>query len=1324
MNFPNRLCLVLIIGLASLQLPYCVQLCNAQPEYNFIVYGDTRADVDGIGDSPIHDDVINAFLMHDPEFVIHTGDMVVQGGVASHWPYFEDSITPVKTLGIQIYGAVGNHEKYTEEYHVYEEDFATYKAHFDYSSVIDEPGENELYYSFDYGGIHFVFLNTEDYFDDVIGGSQTFTFSTEQRSWLTTDLQDYTLNDFIIVTFHRPPYSVRADRPDRWAEAETIRAELHDLFIDEGVDLVFTGHDHLYYHTLRDGIQYVTTGGGGAELAEIDSNPPIWQDGDVAVSTYHYCNVEVDAENVNVTAFTPEGTILDSFTVPRTPTRLYHPLPEPYVTTFFYPWYGENMHWGDFETNPPDSWSSNYLPDTEPDVFDPGSELYDSKDVSTINWQLGLMKTAGIRVSVSSWWGVDDYTDEAFDIIMNEVMPSPGCPYRDLKWCIYYEPEGYGDPSIDEICDDVTYIAENYGESPHYFKIDGKIVVFVWADGMDGVDYAEKWNEVRNRLGNVYTVLKVFGGYTDYSHCSDGWHQYAPAMRYEEQGSYSAFVSPGFWFVDESPRLGRSVSEFEQALGTMSTSDCAFFMVQTWNEWHEGTQVEPGQPIDPTSLPFQPSDESYGTDYVDAIGRYMQPFMPEPVQIEYINPAEGSVISGSTVTLEFRVLDAYTGILQSYISVDGEPPQEMTFTGVDAEGYRHFELSKTITEGEHEVIVFTQDEYDYFSDNQLLTFTSYSVDEQIYHNGVVYTMDDELPQAEAVFVRDGVIVDVGSDEEILEYSGADTEVIDLDGRALLPGFIDVHDHRLNDLVEVDSMEEAVEMAIRNGYTTITQLFTYPELIDEILALDQEGKIRLRVNLYLRLSWQHERWTDWYTDYAPGEMLSPMVRVLGVKMFADGGVSGGTAAMRDPYVNDPSNYGTLYFTQDELNQLVSEAHAAGYQIAIHAMGDAAVDQVLTAYETALGDETNEDYRHRIEHLYFISDDLIERMAAKGIVASFQNNWASSDFVQDNIDLIGAERAEWNGRWRDLLDSGTPCAASSDYPYCWFGSPSISGLYTSVTRMGLRWGTPVPEWMAAQRLSVEEAIRLMTIDAAYATFQEDVTGSITPGKYADLVVLTEDPFEVQPMDLMRTKIWMTVIGGKIEYWRERDETYSLNIAVDGPGSTTPPPGNYDYEGGFTVDVSAIRWESEETLGEFSHWTLDGARVPDGETITVAMDDDHRLRAVFVDAFETPTTVEIDAMTADQDPLEIRVRVDGTTYYTPVSLELEQGIHRIVPQRFKFHAIRIYVFDHWLDETGSIVSDKDVLTQQFNEDASLIAVYATLFQRLRNILSSILY
>lgn len=485
--------------------------------------------------------------------------------------------------------------------------------------------------------------------------------------------------------------------------------------------------------------------------------------------------------------------------------------------------------------------------------------------------------------------------------------------------------------------------------------------------------------------------------------------------------------------------------------------------------------------------------------------------------------------------------------------------------------------------------------------------------EKIFYNGIILTMDENQPQADAVYVKDGIIMDIGTDEEILVYEKSQTEMINLDGRTMLPGFIDAHEHRLNDYTEVDSKEEAVEMAIRNGFTTITPLYTDPDMIEEILELDQAGLLRLRVNLFLSMNRDYERMENWVFNYTAKELLSPKVKVLGVKMFADGGTKYQTAAMREPYANDPYNMGNKFFYWTELELLVSRAHEAGFQIAIHAIGDAAIDQVLSVYENVLGAETNEEYRHRIEHLYFITDDLIERMAEKGIIASFQNNWASSDFVQFHTKIVGEERATWNGRWRDLLDSGTPCVASTDYPNCWLGSPSIAGIYTSVTRLGLRWETPIPGWMLEQRLSVEEALRLMTIDAAYATFQEETTGSIITGKFADLVVLSDNPLEMDPMDLMDLKIWMTVIQGKIEFWKERDETYTLTISREGPGSTEPPPSSYDYQGGFDVKVQSIAEKTDGLECEFIHWLLDGTPHK-WNTITVNMNQDHELVAVF--------------------------------------------------------------------------------------------------------------
>jgi hypothetical protein len=192
---------------------------------------------------------------------------------------------------------------------VNDENFSTYLDYIDHSDVVDEEGENELYYSFNYERIHFIVLNTEDEF---IG--DTFNCSEAQMSWLLADLATTEPDDFIVVAFHRPAYSVRSSR---WAEAETIRDEFHGIFNDNGVDLIFNGHDHFYYRTIRDGLYYVTAGGGGAPLYVPDMTTPTWQNGDIAFRDYHYCNIDVNATHVTTTVIILNGTVIDSFSIER-----------------------------------------------------------------------------------------------------------------------------------------------------------------------------------------------------------------------------------------------------------------------------------------------------------------------------------------------------------------------------------------------------------------------------------------------------------------------------------------------------------------------------------------------------------------------------------------------------------------------------------------------------------------------------------------------------------------------------------------------------------------------------------------------------------------------------------------------------------------------------------------------------------------------------------------------------------------------------------------------------------------------------------------------
>jgi predicted phosphodiesterase len=284
--------------------------------FNFIGYGDTRGYDLSSGVSPVHAGLVNLYLQEDPELVVHTGDMVKEGGNWSQWLDFNGSIQAVWAAGIPFYGAVGNHEKYGGD-----DDLSNYTTFFDFSSVVDTPDETELQYAFTYEGVHFVVLNTED---QIIGG--LFDCSIEQMSWLSSYLADTTAEAFIVAVFHRPAWSIRLDRPDRWAEAEAVREEFHDLFVEYDVDLVLMGHDHYYYRTVRDGIYYVTTGGGGAPLAGINTSAPIWQAGDVAASEYHYCNIEVNSVDVTVTAYRSDHSLLDSFNIER-PSILPPPIP-------------------------------------------------------------------------------------------------------------------------------------------------------------------------------------------------------------------------------------------------------------------------------------------------------------------------------------------------------------------------------------------------------------------------------------------------------------------------------------------------------------------------------------------------------------------------------------------------------------------------------------------------------------------------------------------------------------------------------------------------------------------------------------------------------------------------------------------------------------------------------------------------------------------------------------------------------------------------------------------------------------------------------------
>jgi hypothetical protein len=212
---------------------------------------------------------------------------------------------------MRFYSAVGNHERYVFPGSPPDPDYSNYLDYVDFSDVVDESvGETEFHYSFDWQGIHFIFLNSDQEWDFE---EDSYTCPTDQMEWL---LYDFANNDFefIIVVFHHPMYSVSPD-PDWRAQAVSLRATFNQLFIDNGVDIVFNGHAHIYYRTMRDGILYVTTGGGGEPIGGAQIEGTEYQEGDVAFNVNHYCvcSINDDTNQLDMFVYDIGQTLIDEF---------------------------------------------------------------------------------------------------------------------------------------------------------------------------------------------------------------------------------------------------------------------------------------------------------------------------------------------------------------------------------------------------------------------------------------------------------------------------------------------------------------------------------------------------------------------------------------------------------------------------------------------------------------------------------------------------------------------------------------------------------------------------------------------------------------------------------------------------------------------------------------------------------------------------------------------------------------------------------------------------------------------------------------------------
>ena len=289
-------------------------------------------------------------------------------------------------------------------------------------------------------------------------------------------------------------------------------------------------------------------------------------------------------------------------------------------------------------------------------------------------------------------------------------------------------------------------------------------------------------------------------------------------------------------------------------------------------------------------------------------------------------------------------------------------------------------------------------------------------------------------------------------------------------------------------------------------------------------LREEGALTVRVNAMLPFELPLAELLRMREE---GGTTDPWLRTGPVKAEADGSGGSRSAAMFADFANTPGNPGFMKIDAERLGPMVLERDKAGFQIALHAIGDRANRLVLDAYEKALKENQRENTRHRVEHVQYIDDPDLGRFAALGVIASMQPVHLLAE-IRWTRELLGAEREYMAYRVRSLLDAGAALALGTDYPV--EGLRPLRGLYAAVARE-FESGGPEGGYQPQELIGIDEAIRAYTLGAAYAEFQERNKGTLTPGKYADMIVLSNDITEVAPQAILKTRVTMTIVGGKI-------------------------------------------------------------------------------------------------------------------------------------------------------------------------------------------------
>lgn len=374
----------------------------------------------------------------------------------------------------------------------------------------------------------------------------------------------------------------------------------------------------------------------------------------------------------------------------------------------------------------------------------------------------------------------------------------------------------------------------------------------------------------------------------------------------------------------------------------------------------------------------------------------------------------------------------------------------------------------------------------------------------------------------------------------MELAGIDSDTPDVQGGVIVRDdngeatgiFVDATMSYIRDVIPErtdEELEQALELALEqmslHGLTSVHDARTDSDTWEMYKNFADEERLITRI--YAMIAGTGETFDEMSADGPIESYADDLLALRSVKISSDGALGSRGAALLEDYSDDSGNKGLLFYDQEELNQMLYKGASNGFQMNIHAIGDAANRQVLDAFEhinDELGNQS--DLRHRIEHAQIVAPEDIPRFVELDLIASMQATHATSDMNMAE-DRIGSERIEGAYAWQTFLDQGTIIAGGSDFPV--EDVNPFYGLYSAITRQD-HDGMPPGGWYSEHTMSRIEALRSFTIDAAYAAHQEDVLGTLEIGKWADFIIIDRDFFEVSASEIWEIEVLETWVAGE--------------------------------------------------------------------------------------------------------------------------------------------------------------------------------------------------